>query len=38
MVLGIGIRGLVQFIEFDTIVVFEFLVILNLEKLLQYFV
>ena len=36
--LGIGIKGLVQFIEFETIVVFEFFVLLNLEKLWQYFV
>ena len=36
--LGIGIKGLVQFIEFETIVVFAFFVLLNLEKLWQYFV
>ena len=36
--LGIGIKGLAQFIEFETIVVFEFFVLLNLEKLWQYFV
>ena len=38
MVLGIGIRGLVQFIGFEAIAVFGFFILLNLEKLLQCFV
>ena len=38
MVLDIGIKGLVQFIEFEAITVFGFFVLLNLEKLMQYFV
>ena len=36
MVLGVGIRGLVQFIGFEAISVFGFFVLLNLENVLQY--
>ena len=36
--LEIGIRGLVQFIGREGIAVFQFFVLLNLEKILQYFV
>ena len=38
MVLDIGIKGLVQFIEFEAITVFGFFVLLNFEKVMQYFV
>ena len=38
MVLGIEIKVLVPFIGFEGIAVFGFFVLLNLEKLLQYFV
>lgn len=36
--MGIGTRGLVQFIGFETFAVFGFFVLVNLDKLLQYFV
>ena len=38
MVLEIEIRGLAQFIGFEAIPVFRFCVVLNLDKLLEYFV
>ena len=38
MVLEIGIRSLGQFIGSEAIGLFEFFVLLSLEKLLQYFV
>ena len=38
MVLDIGIKGLVQFIEFEAITVFGFFGLLNFEKVMQYFV
>ena len=38
MALGIGIRDLIQFIGIEAIAVFGFFALLNLEKLLQYFV